>query len=204
MIIGISGRMGSGKDTVAKMIQEIDAKYRVEETSIWEIKKYASALKKIASILTGVPETMFEIPEFKEKNMPENWRNTNGYLMTYREFLQKLGTEAVRNNIHHNAWVNALMSSCTYKDNWIVTDVRFHNEMDAIKKKNGIIIRVTRSDQDHKSYHISENALDSETFDFVIENEGGLTELRNKVEQFMWKMNLININPSFLENEKGL
>lgn len=204
MIIGISGRMGSGKDTVAKMIQEIDAKYRGEETSIWEIKKYASALKKIASILTGVPETMFEIPEFKEKNMPENWRNTNGYLMTYREFLQRLGTEAVRNNIHHNAWVNALMSSCTYKDNWIITDVRFHNEMDAIKKKNGIIIRVTRSDQDHKSYHISENALDSETFDFVIENEGGLTELRNKVEQFMWKMNLININPSFLENEKGL
>lgn len=204
MIIGISGRMGSGKDTVAKMIQEIDAKYRVEETSIWEIKKYASALKKIASILTGVPETMFEVPEFKEKNMPENWRNTNGYLMTYREFLQRLGTEAVRNNIHHNAWVNALMSSCTYKDNWIITDVRFHNEMDAIKKKNGIIIRVTRSDQDHKSYHISENALDSETFDFVIENEGGLTELRNKVEQFMWKMNLININPSFLENEKGL
>jgi hypothetical protein len=204
MIIGISGRMGSGKDTVAKMIQEIDAKYRSEETSIWEIKKYASALKKIASILTGVPETMFEIPEFKEKNMPENWRNTNGYLMTYREFLQRLGTEAVRNNIHHNAWVNALMSSCTYKDNWIITDVRFHNEMDAIKKKNGIIIRVTRSDQDHKSYHISENALDSETFDFVIENEGGLTELRNKVEQFMWKMNLININPSFLENDKGL
>jgi hypothetical protein len=204
MIIGISGRMGSGKDTVAKMIQEIDAKYRVEETSIWEIKKYASALKKIASILTGVPETMFEVPEFKEKNMPESWRNTNGYLMTYREFLQKLGTEAVRNNIHHNAWVNALMSSCTYKDNWIITDVRFHNEMDAIKKKNGIIIRVTRSDQDHKSYHISENALDSETFDFVIENEGGLTELKNKVEQFMWKMNLININPSFLENEKGL
>ena len=204
MIIGISGRMGSGKDTVAKMIQEIDAKYRGEETSIWEIKKYASALKKIASILTGVPETMFEIPEFKEKNMPENWRNTNGYLMTYREFLQRLGTEAVRNNIHHNAWVNALMSSCTYKDNWIVTDVRFHNEMDAIKKKNGIIIRITRPDQYHKSYHISENALDSENFDFVIENEGGLTELRNKVEQFMWNMNLININPAFLENEKGL
>ena len=204
MIIGISGRMGSGKDTVAKMIQEIDAKYRGEEKSIWEIKKYASALKKIASILTGVPETMFEIPEFKEKNMPENWRNTNGYLMTYREFLQRLGTEAVRNNIHHNAWVNALMSSCTYKDNWIITDVRFQNEMDAIKKKNGIIIRVIRPDQEHKSYHISENALDSENFDFVIENEGGLTELRNKVEQFMWKMNLININPAFLENEKGL
>jgi hypothetical protein len=215
MIIGISGRMGSGKDTVANMIREIDTKYRTNNTGIvspaelqadskWEIKKYAGALKKIASILTGVPEAMFEIPEFKEKDMPESWRHNNGYLMTYREFLQRLGTEAVRNNIHHNAWVNALMSHCTYKDNWIITDVRFNNEMDAIRKKNGFILRVTRPDAEGKAYHISETELDNASFDYVIENEGSMTELRNKVEQFMWKFNLIDLHPAFLENEKGI
>lgn len=215
MIIGISGRMGSGKDTVANMIREIDTRYRtntppwappsqLRSESKWVVKKYAGALKKIASILTGVPESMFEIPEFKEKGMPESWRQSNGYLMTYREFLQRLGTEAVRNNIHHNAWVNALMSHCTYNDNWIITDVRFHNEMDAIKKKNGLILRVTRPDAEGKAYHISETELDNASFHYVIENEGSMTELRNKVEQFMWKFNLIDLHPAFLENEKGV
>jgi hypothetical protein len=61
---------------------------------------------------------MWEDQEFKKQYMPEDWRKTTGImseqglgeLMTYREFLQRLGTEAMRDGLHTNVWVNALFS----------------------------------------------------------------------------------------------
>ena len=80
--------------------------------------------------------------------------------LTPRLLLQLLGTECGRNIIHPNIWVNALMSE--YKEspqnilkgegyqlgdvypNWIITDCRFPNELEAVKKEGGITIRVNR------------------------------------------------------------
>lgn len=81
--------------------------------------------------------------------------------ITYRQFLQWLGTEAIRDGLHKDAWVNGLMSEYTgwlsyrgyvakeereecYPQNWIITDTRFHNELQAIKDRGGICIRVNR------------------------------------------------------------
>ena len=143
--------------------------------------------------------------------MSEEWG------MTYREFLQKLGTEALRSNLHENVWINALFSDykaktvavgtsefdITEKDelsNWIITDTRFPNEMDAVKSKNGLVIKVERSLKLRKGYdtpnetdlHPSETSLDNYTeWDYVIENNGTLEELRAKVMLILEKENLI-------------
>lgn len=115
---------------------------------------------------------------------------------TPRLLLQNMGTQIGRQIIHPNIWVNALMSD--YKlyngivyPNWIVTDVRFPNEVEAIKDKGGIIIRVNRpliiSDN-----HKSEAALDNyKDFDYVIDNEGTIEELVEKVSNILKKENLI-------------
>jgi hypothetical protein len=137
--------------------------------------------------------------------------------LTPRLLLQLLGTESGRNIIHPNIWVNSLMSEYkvgkitdkpTYhqinKDrwvgypNWIITDLRFPNELQAIKDRGGITIRVNRKPFkwiDIESWetetgkkverveeHPSETALDNEEFDYVIVNNGTIEQLIEKVK----------------------
>jgi hypothetical protein len=226
MLIGINGKIGSGKDTVGKIIQYLMASDEVRETLTleewlisedlngrdfnWKIKKFAGKLKEIASLLTGISVEMFEDQEFKKLDMSPEWG------MTYREFLQKLGTEAMRDGLHTNVWVNALFSD--YKDiieerasddlvwvnkpNWIITDMRFPNELEAVIKNGGITIRVTRScgssnfegtqeewdklvEKNKQALHPSETALDNTTFDYEIINDGTIEDLIDKVKEIL-------------------
>jgi hypothetical protein len=182
-IIGISGKIGSGKDTIAQIISETSKKQ-------WEVKKFAGKLKQIASMLTGISVDKFEDQDFKNTFLGPEW-DTYGISrrqMTVRELLQKLGTEAMRNGLHTNTWVNALFCEYVPHNNWIITDVRFPNEYDAVKSKGGIIIRVNRpgfgtSMVSLANAHPSETALDGHEFDHVIENNGDLYELRKKVSK---------------------
>jgi hypothetical protein len=197
----------------------------------WEIKKFAGKLKLIATLLTGVPIEKWEDQEFKETYMSEDWvyskqvmecdeNNDDGFMdlpLTYREFLQKLGTEAIRDGLHTNTWVNALM--CDYKPllnyhnlkesigemiwgeetnqianiqypNWIITDTRFPNEFDAIKKKGGICIKVLR-ENNTVDLHASETALDSYKFDYVLNNSGTLEDLVEEVKTMLIHFKLL-------------
>lgn len=76
---------------------------------------------------------------------------------TPRMLLQKIGTDLFRNQLHPNTWINATFAN--YKPiagtmdvrrsretfpNWIITDVRFQNEADAIKERGGKLIKVIR------------------------------------------------------------
>ena len=98
-LISVSGRIGSGKDTVGKIIQYLiyfdktqiqpslgidghianqilNPSYLYYETSIiqksgWEDKKFAGKLKQIASLITGVPIEMWEDQEFKKKTFKQ-------------------------------------------------------------------------------------------------------------------------------------
>lgn len=238
MIIGVNGKIGSGKDTVGLIIQyltdELNKTNPKEFTewvdggfhaSDWKIKKFAGKLKQIASILTGATLEQLEDQDFKKQYMGESWRKLTGAmseqglgeLMTYRELLQKLGTEAMRNGLHENVWVNALMADykiaypregMTYSEqdlpNWIITDMRFPNEMDVIKAKGGITIRVNRPDTKeyfqlknrdgsitHATLHPSETALDNHEFDYVIDNDGTILDLIDKVKNILTLNNII-------------
>lgn len=221
MIIAIGGKMGSGKNTVCDIIQELCEKHNGPK---FEQKAFAGKLKQTASLLTGVPIEMWEDQEFKKQEMPKCWnklqqsgRNKVSIPMTYREFLQKLGTEAMRDGLHTNVWVNALFADYTYNKicnckkncrcehdlpNWIITDLRFPNEMDAVKERNGITIRVVRS-FNHKMgsketgtidltpLHPSETALDGAKFDYEIINDGTIEDLIEKVKQILIKKGII-------------
>lgn len=93
MIIGISGKINSGKDTVGKIIQYLtDTTFRhnsfkdylkaieLEEPphSKWEIKKYADTLKDMVCMLIGCTREQLEDSEFKETELGEEW-NQYGY-----------------------------------------------------------------------------------------------------------------------------
>jgi len=214
-LISVSGKIGSGKDFAAKLIQEIDP------NSGWKIVKWAEPLKEMASMLSGVPRDLWEDQDFKRLKMTSEWGD-----MTYREFLQKLGTDAIRDNLHKNAWVNAVMKdyrpvckhcgmlkghkmSCwSYKSgveceyempHWLMTDTRFPNEADAVKRAGGITLKIIRDcpscgePEYHKldcpkriskeNMHSSETSLDSYTFDYTIHNTGD--DLKSKLIKFL-------------------
>lgn len=189
----------------------------MEDQSGWEIKKWAGKLKDIASMITGIPVEKFEDQEFKKTNLPSEWDTLEPYEsdapwvgdeevlempMTVRDLLQKLGTDAMRNGLHENVWVNALMAD--YKmhkehfndiangretgdgyPNWIITDTRFPNEAQAIKEKGGVVIKVERPGVGPVNDHPSEVALKDYSFDYIINNDGSLDDLKEKVKDFL-------------------
>lgn len=191
MIIGLSGYAKSGKDTVAEIIQDA-------QPNKWEVKKFSGKLKQIASILTGFHHNWFEDQDFKSSILGEEWWKNYGdfyHQTTVRDFLQILGTDAIRNGLHNNAWVNALMAD--YKpakmdqynpSNWIITDCRFPNEAESIKDRGGIIIRVDRPGVEPVNAHPSETALDNWDFDYRIANVSDLVALKQTVEVLLNKI----------------
>lgn len=187
MIIGLSGYAQSGKDTAALAI--------TRQQSGWEIRRWAQKVKSIASLLTGVPEYIFENIDFKNSVMPDYWWN-NDRPITYREFLQKIGTEAIRNNIHENAWVNALMSEYNHTCKWIITDTRFPNEAQAIKNAGGFVIRIIRPGVKPANNHPSETALDNWNFDGYVVNNCNLSEFSNRVNEVVWQLMQNKSKPS--------
>jgi hypothetical protein len=219
MIIGINGKIGAGKDTVGTIIQGL---LLTNKNQSFEIKKFAGKMKQIAAILTGIPVKKFEDQEFKTNLLDVEWGTIQdvplnaippfadmqfNVMMSVREFLQKLGTEAMREGLHKNVWVNALFVD--YKEsrrkvedeeyvkeypNWIITDLRFPNELDAVEKRHGITIRVTRPVEKSKNtakLHSSETALDKAVFDYEIINDGTMEELVKKVREVLIEEKLI-------------
>ena len=133
--------------------------------------------------------------------------------MTPRLLLQIIGTECIRDKVHPNAWVNALFADYKYEihrsevptraagfidqhvyPNWIITDMRFPNELEAVKSRGGITIRVNRpydslnqdslfslQKQQETNNHPSETALDDAEFDYTIENDSSIEDLIHTV-----------------------
>ena len=95
------------------------------------------------------------------------------------QVLQRLGT-GVRAAIDQEFWVKALFN--TYSDNIIIADVRFPNEVEAVKERGGIVFRIERPGAGAGN-HISETALDDyHGFDYIIDNVGTLEDLFNQVK----------------------
>ena len=187
-LIGISGKIGSGKDTAAEIIQHLTNPMGLDMFP-YEVKKFAGKLKTIASILTGIPVEKFEDQEFKKQYLGEDWNYQIDKFnpiqkMTVRELLQKLGTDALRDGLHTNVWVNALLADYNENSNWLVTDTRFPNEAKAIKDLGGVVLRIERSTC-QLGTHPSETALDDYTFDYVINNNGSKEDLEKELVKFL-------------------
>lgn len=204
MIIGITGKAQSGKDTACKIVQLVDyyryllgdeERLKISEEDFvlenlnsetivmgcrWEKHAFADKLKECASLILGVSRESFEYNSFKESFTTLPLSNKEGEPMTNREFLQYFGTEVGR-NIDKDLWVKALMreyekSSIMYlpsvirdKGLWIVPDVRFPNEAEAIRKAGGVLWKIEREGSGAGN-HISEKLIDNIRVDIIIEN----------------------------------
>ena len=117
---------------------------------------------------------------------------------TIRDVLQILGTDLLRKGFNENIHVAATLGSIKKDEKVIITDTRFENELEAVKKRGGITIRVNRNFEgkwiDKQEWdlhtkgivpHESETALDNSTFDYEIINDGTISELIDKMRNIL-------------------
>lgn len=169
MIIGLAGRAGSGKDTIADFL--------ISDGIVSRKQPFAKALKDCCGLFFGIPR--YDL--YHAKNNKTNITVTSeivelipsldmriGDTLSVREVLQYFGTNIMR-KFYSNIWIDATMNTIDSMDNIVISDVRFPNEAESIKKNNGIIIRLTRNpyNMEHESETIMDNYDD---YDYVVDN----------------------------------
>lgn len=189
IVIGINGIKRAGKDTAAIYLRH---HLRADVTTLY----WAGLLKRVAAMLLGLPEDYF----FDDKAKDELFLVGPGVYMTGREFLQKLGTECLRDVIHQDFWIQRVLREidAAYAQYILIPDTRFPNEYAAIKNLGGYVIRVVRPQVETGDMHISETALDGYDFDDVIDNSG----IRNG-PVFTAELDDFIKSVKFLESQKG-
>jgi hypothetical protein len=169
-VIAFSGKAGSGKST--------SASYLVDHYG-YTLLKFADPMK---DMLRALGLGSFEL-EGSGKEMP-------CFLLggkTPRFAMQTLGTEWGRDTLSYDIWVTAWLhraeSLIKSGKKVVCDDVRFPNEVEAVKKLSGVLIHIKDPTRvDHSDSHISESG--GLQHDFRILNNGTITELYEKVDQY--------------------
>lgn len=164
LVIGIHGAKGTGKTTLAKtIIQELN--YSPNTLYSSSIYHFADPLKRAASNLLGIPVKVLE----RLKNKTEC---IQGSSVTYRQFLQTLGTEFMQSA--NKYWATDLAEKYLKEvsentDIVIIPDVRFEHEVKFIKEKyKGTLVKLIREDHTVKDDHASEQGIPDHMFDTVV------------------------------------
>jgi hypothetical protein len=209
MIISVSGTIGSGKDTIAD--------YLVTHHGFKRIS-FAASLKDAVSSIFGWDREMLEgttktSREWREQVDPW-WAERLGMpQLTPRWVLQYWGTEVARSGFHNDIWVASLENKLrNTKDDIVITDARFSNEVKAVKNSGGISVRVERGltpewYEAAKNYnkgpdanpmwavskmhleklkiHASEYSSVGLDYDHVVDNNGTIDDLHKQVKNII-------------------
>ena len=205
MIIGICGFIGSGKDTVADHLVNLHHFRR---------ESFANTLKDAVAQVFGWDRTMLEgrttqAREWREQVDPWWAERLSIPHLTPRFILQQWGTEVCRKNFHDDIWIASLENKLrNSKDDVVISDCRFPNEIKAIKAAGGLVVRVVRGAEpewydaavsrnlgpnsnptwalsgrrlEQLGVHASETAWVGTKFDVVLDNNGTLDDLYQQI-----------------------
>lgn len=203
MILGVTGQIGSGKDTIADYLCTFHGFQRLS---------FAASLKDAVASVFGWDREMLEgttnsSREWREQR-DEWWSNRLGTHITPRWVLQYWGTDVCRNGFHQDIWVASVENKLRHtKDHIVITDCRFNNEVKAIKNAGGITCRVERGPRpawyldaenlnkgpsqigwaiakdrlNQFNIHASEYSSVGLEYDYYIDNNGSIDELHKQI-----------------------
>lgn len=141
MLIGICGFIGSGKDTIADYLVNFH-EFRRES--------FANTLKDAVSSVFGWDRELLEGRTKEARAWREQvdpwWAQRLGMPhLTPRWVLQYWGTEVCRKAFHDDIWIASLENKLrNSKDDVVISDCRFPNEIKAIKNAGGQVWWVKR------------------------------------------------------------
>jgi hypothetical protein len=208
MIVGIAGFIGSGKDTIADYLITFKGFKRMS---------YAEPLKDAISAIFGWDRELLEgttkySREWRDIIDPWWAERLDIKHLTPRWVLQQWGTEVGRRAFHDDIWIASIENKLRHaKDNIVISDCRFPNELHSIKNAGGITIRVNRGPNPpwydaavdlNKGYytagypvakrvleehniHASEYSSVGLDYDYYVDNDGTVDELHRKVDSII-------------------
>jgi hypothetical protein len=215
MIIGICGLIGAGKDTVADCLVNVH-EFRRES--------FAGTLKDAVAAVFGWDRTLLEgrtkeAREWREQIDPwwADRLNTPG--LTPRWVLQYWGTEVCRRGFHDDIWIASLENKLrNSRDNIVISDCRFPNEIESIRRAGGKIIRVVRGSEPEWydlalqenlerseqakfelikfKVHASETAWIGTEFDMILDNNGLISQLYASVNDLVQDLRVSTATPT--------
>jgi hypothetical protein len=205
MIVGVAGFIGSGKDTIADYLITFKGFRRMS---------YAEPLKDAISAIFGWDRELLE----GTTKYSREWRDTidpwwaerlDIKHLTPRWVLQQWGTEVGRRAFHDDIWIASVENKLrSIKDDIVISDCRFPNELNSVKRAGGITIRVMRGPNpnwydsavslnkgyyssgyvearkilEDKGVHASEYSSVGLEYDYIVENNGTIDDLHRKVD----------------------
>jgi len=205
MIIGFVGFIGCGKDTAADYLVNFHGFRR---------DSFANTLKDAVAAVFGWDRTLLEgrtkeAREWREQ-IDDWWSQRLGKSITPRWVLQYWGTDVLRNHFHDDIWIASLENNMRKtKDNIVISDVRFPNEIKAIHNAGGLVVRIKRGPdpdwyQDASNVnagptnmswaiskarikdlniHASETSWIGSPYDHLIENDTSIDSLFDQLEE---------------------
>ena len=209
MIIGVCGFIGSGKDTVADYLVNLHHFRR---------ESFANTLKDAVAAVFGWDRTMLEgrtkqAREWREQVDPWWAERLNMPNLTPRWILQNWGTNILRTGFHDDIWIASLENKLrNSRDDVVISDCRFPNEIRAIKAAGGLVVRVVRGAEpewygaavshnrgpngnstwalsgrrlEQLGVHASETAWVGTKFNVVLDNNGTLDDLYQQVKRLV-------------------
>jgi len=197
MIIGLVGLIGSGKGTVGDMLIEQGF---VQASFATPLKDAAASIfnwdRDLLEGVTSESRAWREVvdPWWAERlNIPE---------FSPRLALQLLGTEVFRDHFHQDTWILSMEARLRdAKHDVVITDARFPNEINMIRRQGGVVVRVKRGEdpewfslaerdpasmpQVYPDVHASEYSWCSITPNYLITNDGTLADLQATVTDLL-------------------
>lgn len=208
-LIGISGFIGCGKSTVATQLTD-EFGFRKDS--------FATNLKDACAMIFDWPRDMIEgdTKESREwREVTDEWWAEKLGIPGFnaRLALQLIGTNALRNHFNEDIWFLTLENRLRKKkDDVVISDVRFPNELKFIKDQGGILIRINRGPlpvwyetalmankgnsiakdvmtQTYSAAHFSEWAwVGAAEFDYELNNNDTLENLQTSVRNIISKL----------------
>ena len=214
MIIGLCGAQGSGKDTVANIL--------ISEYGFVKLT-FASTLKDVVAILFSWPrdllEGLTEESRLWRETVDDFWSSKLSIpSFTPRKALQMIGTDLFRIHFNNDIWISIVenkigaMLKNNPNINIVISDCRFANEINVIKKVGGITLRVERGDRpgwhtsavryntaptnseewiraksvlDSIGVHASEYSSVGLAYDHYIDNNGHIDQLHSQIQSLV-------------------
>ncbi len=216
MIVGLSGKYGSGKNTAATILRHQLFEWGEKNCRPIAIKQIAlaDALKRLVAAATGQPITTFTTEEGKKTLHDGTFHDFDFFLvtqcksaeingrfqeclqltkaaclqkMTYGQLLQHIGTDIWRDKYSPHIWREIVKGQSSGVDFLLVTDIKFPDEAEIIN----YTIRLNRTNRQlsgRDPHHKSETALDDYPFDEIIDNDGSIDNLSFRLQNISKKI----------------